>query len=140
MRTTTRNRKYCSQTMKTNVRIQNPIGNVCERIGTMLAIVKWRDNFIKLHCGKVLWRNRKFLRATTKEMRWKRRAKYETKGRLVILCNHLITMYLFKALYHIIEEKYLLTMQLKLRRNGILDAVSAPTYIRKLLSLWKDAE
>ena len=51
--------------MKTNVRIQNPISKVWDRIGTIVGIGKRRDYFIKLPCGKVLWRNCKFLQATT---------------------------------------------------------------------------
>lgn len=45
--------------------IQNPITKYWDRTGTVVSVGKRRDYSIKLPCGKLTWRNRKYLRKTT---------------------------------------------------------------------------
>ena len=52
----------------TNVRLQNPISKLWDRVGTVVGIGRTRDYFVKLPCGKVMWRNRKYIRPTKEEV------------------------------------------------------------------------
>ena len=46
------------------VRLQNPLTKIWDRVGCIVGVRRTRDYFIKLPCGKVMWRNRKFIRPT----------------------------------------------------------------------------
>ena len=48
----------------TQVRIQDTVSKRWDKVGVILGVVKSRDYHIKLPSGRVLWRNRRFLRPT----------------------------------------------------------------------------
>lgn len=51
------------------VRLQNPASKRWDKIGIVVGIGRRRDYFVKLPCGKLVWRNRKFIRPTVESER-----------------------------------------------------------------------